>query len=223
MTRLSCSDPWVPGCGCHKRVGAQRAYGAARGMDDGHLPSVVGQLKPESRCPWRTLPSSHWFNPGVFQTMWSHLKRLCSSWPALQDRCTASRTQGTRGAGHQGVPEDGVRALPGDRSRHGPPRRDLPDRRRPPRQAVRAGTPTPGRLTRSKPRHCSSAQWVKALVQPGRRARCAKAPDGQFRTYTVTRTAARAGRRLCSVPTSTRRISQSCGPRTVAACTVDLA
>jgi hypothetical protein len=26
-------------------VGAQRAYGAARGMDDGHLPSVVGQLR----------------------------------------------------------------------------------------------------------------------------------------------------------------------------------
>jgi len=28
-----------------KLVGAQRAYGAARGMDDGHLPSVVGQLR----------------------------------------------------------------------------------------------------------------------------------------------------------------------------------
>ena len=26
-------------------VGAQRAYAAARGMDDGHLPSVVGQLR----------------------------------------------------------------------------------------------------------------------------------------------------------------------------------
>jgi hypothetical protein len=26
-------------------VGAQRAFGAARGMDDGHLPSVVGQLR----------------------------------------------------------------------------------------------------------------------------------------------------------------------------------
>ena len=26
-------------------VGAQRAYIAARGMDDGHLPSVVGQLR----------------------------------------------------------------------------------------------------------------------------------------------------------------------------------
>ncbi len=25
-----------------KLVGAQRAYAAARGMDDGHLPSVVG-------------------------------------------------------------------------------------------------------------------------------------------------------------------------------------
>lgn len=28
-----------------KLVGAQRAYAAARGMDDGHLPSVVGQLR----------------------------------------------------------------------------------------------------------------------------------------------------------------------------------
>ena len=28
-----------------KLVGAQRAYVAARGMDDGHLPSVVGQLR----------------------------------------------------------------------------------------------------------------------------------------------------------------------------------
>lgn len=129
-----------------KLVGAQRAYAAARGMDDGHLPSVVGQLrhfhmnesfhralavadaspsplrgnqivtgrsgsspwhgstpsmgsgtaggvaKPENRCPWRTQPSSHWFNPDSFQATWSHPKRLCSSWPALQDRCTASRT-----------------------------------------------------------------------------------------------------------------------------------
>jgi hypothetical protein len=102
-------------------VGAQRAYAAARGMDDGHLPSVVGQLRhfhmnesfhraldcrgrvsftaarqpdrhrpgrdldlgtaqyqgrgleqraaqsqPENRCPWRTRPSSRWFNPGLF-------------------------------------------------------------------------------------------------------------------------------------------------------------
>ncbi len=28
-----------------KQVGAQRAYAAARGMEDGHLPSVVGQLR----------------------------------------------------------------------------------------------------------------------------------------------------------------------------------
>jgi len=28
-----------------KLVGAQRAYASARGMDDGHLPSVVGQLR----------------------------------------------------------------------------------------------------------------------------------------------------------------------------------
>ena len=31
-----------------KLVGAQRAYAAARGMDDGHLPSVVGQLRRAS-------------------------------------------------------------------------------------------------------------------------------------------------------------------------------
>lgn len=29
-------------------AGAQRAYAAAKGMDDGHLPHIVGQMRPST-------------------------------------------------------------------------------------------------------------------------------------------------------------------------------
>ena len=102
-----------------KLVGAQRAHAAARGMQThllhpyaairssqaglgsspwhGSTPNMGsgtagGVAKPENRCPWRMQPSSHWFNQDSFQATWSHPKRLCLSWPALQDRCTANLT-----------------------------------------------------------------------------------------------------------------------------------